>query len=85
MSLVMQDFSKQLLKQMEDARTQGQERDTKQVQKLKQDLRSLETQLNAEKALHSITKNALQNLEEDCARLRQQIHAMRRKGYAHEK
>lgn len=82
----MQDFSKQLLKQMEDAKTtQGQERDTKQMQKLKQDLRSLETQLNAEKALHSITKNALQNLEEDCARLRQQIHAMRRKGYAHEK
>ncbi|KAK7115731.1 trichohyalin-like [Littorina saxatilis] len=88
MNRVMQDLSRQLLKHMDDVRTSEKgrsERDDKQVQRLRRELSSLESQLNAEKALHTITKNALQALEEDCTRLRQQLHNMRRRGYSQER
>lgn len=84
----MQELSRQLLSHIEEVRTtdrDGREVDIKQVQKLKQELQSLESQLNAERILHGITKTSRQHLEEDCARLRQQIHAMRRKGYGHDR
>ncbi|XP_076465151.1 uncharacterized protein LOC143296965 [Babylonia areolata] len=88
MNRVMQDLSQQLLKHMEEARGAGQDgkdRDSRQLGRLRRELSALESQLNAERALHAITKNAVQSLEEDNARLRQQLHQMRRRGRSHEK
>ena len=84
----MQDLSRQLLKHMDDVRAserESREKENKQILHLKRELHSMESQLNAEKALHAITKSALQNLEEDCTRLRQQLHSMRRRGYSQDK
>ena len=84
----MQDMSRQLLKHMDEVRTserESRDKEAKQIQRLKRELHSMESQLNAEKALHAITKSALQNLEEDCTRLRQQLHNIRRRGYNQDK
>lgn len=85
---VMQDMSRQLLKHMDEVRAserESRDKEAKQIQRLKRELHSMESQLNAEKALHAITKSALQNLEEDCTRLRQQLHNIRRRGYNQDK
>jgi hypothetical protein len=88
MNRVMEELSQRLQKQMEEARSgdrEGRDRDARQAARLKKELRAVESQLNTEKALHTITKNALQNLEEDCTRLRQQLHSIRRRGYSQDK
>ncbi|XP_056021651.1 uncharacterized protein LOC125650483 [Ostrea edulis] len=82
MSKVIQDMSLKMQQHFEGSkeRENQREQDLKLIKKYKKQVRDLETDLNTEKAVHTITKSSLQALEEDCQRLRKQFMASRRRG-----
>lgn len=85
MGRLIQDLSCKMQEQLEfqkSSSTEGKERDGQTVQRYRTRLSEIESELSTEKALHQITQNSLRSLEEDCQRLRHQLHSVRRRDAA---
>ncbi|KAL5005365.1 hypothetical protein ScPMuIL_018821 [Solemya velum] len=82
MGRLIQDLSRKMQDQLElqnSSKHEGKDRDVQTVQRYRSRLSELESELSTEKALHQITQNSLRSLEEDCQRLRHQLHSVRRR------
>ncbi|KAK3608373.1 hypothetical protein CHS0354_030835 [Potamilus streckersoni] len=80
MNHVIQELSRQMQSHLDSQKQNKDARETPtQTQKLKRQIMDLQGELATERSLHQITRDSLQALEEDCKRLRHQLHVLRRR------
>lgn len=80
MNRVIQELSHQMQNHLDAKRDVGTDKNSDSVAtRLRKQLADLQGDLNTEKSLHQITKTSLHALEEDCQRLRKQLHSLRRR------
>ena len=79
MNRVIQELSRQMTSHLDAKPSDVKSTDTQTIQRYKKQLAEVQGELSTEKSLHQITKTSLQALDEDCNRLRQQLHKLRRR------
>ncbi|KAL4227673.1 hypothetical protein ACF0H5_013109 [Mactra antiquata] len=80
MNRVIQEISHQMSTHLDATRGNGKDKNSDSIgTRLRKQLAELQGELNTEKSLHQITKTSLVALEEDCQRLRKQLHSLRRR------
>ncbi|XP_060555685.1 uncharacterized protein LOC132716432 [Ruditapes philippinarum] len=80
MNRVIQDLSRQMTTHLDSTRGGDKEKSPESlVSRLRKQVAEVQGELSTEKSLHQITKTSLVALEEDCQRLRKQLHHYRRR------
>ncbi|XP_053406240.1 uncharacterized protein LOC123523252 isoform X2 [Mercenaria mercenaria] len=80
MNRVIQDLSRQMTSHLDSTRGGDKDKSPESlVSRLRKQLADTQGELSTEKSLHQITKTSLVALEEDCQRLRKQLHQHRRR------
>lgn len=80
MNRVIQELSRQMTSHLDSTRGGDKDKSPESlVSRLKKQLAEAQGELSTERSLHHITKTSLQALEEDCQRLRKQLHHYRRR------
>ena len=80
MNRVIQELSSQMQSHLDAKKSEkGNNSDTQLIQRYKKQLAEVQGDLSTEKSLHQITKTSLKALDEDCMRLRHQLHKLRRR------
>ncbi|XP_060574001.1 uncharacterized protein LOC132731766 [Ruditapes philippinarum] len=80
MNRVIQDLSRQMTTHLDSTRGGDKEKSPESlVSRLRKQVAEVQGELSTEKSLHQITKTSLVALEEDCKRLRKQLHHYRRR------
>lgn len=79
MNRVIHELSRQMQSHLDAKSSENKTADTQTIQRYKKQLAEVQGELSTERSLHQITKTSLQALDEDCNRLKQQLHKLRRR------